>query len=244
MVYVSTHAGKRHSLSEDSVLVGSVVLTETTEALPMPQKGFVCVADGVGGNCGGDKASQFVLKELSRIKVETGERLKEFLYRINGSLIVTAVKAGAAPDMATTLTGFCIINGQYKLVHVGNTRAYIKQGKYLKQITSDHTTYNWLLSSGQVETAERCNKSEITNCFGGNNSALLAKLSVSDCQQFSLALLTSDGIHEYVDLESLEEIMSKEGSLADKCEEIVQKALSAGSEDDLSVVILCTDEEE
>ena len=242
MIYVSTHAGKRHSISEDAVLVGSEVLTETSEELPMPESGFVCIADGVGGNRGGDQASQFVLKEMSERTVETDEDLKERLRQINDSLISAAVAVGVAPNMATTLTGFCIMAGQYKLVHVGNTRAYVKQGKYLKQITSDHTTYNWLLSSGQTEAAAKCNRSEITNCFGGNTPALLATLFISDCQQFSLALLTSDGVHEYVDLDSLEAIISGAGSLDDKCEEIVQRAIEAGSEDDISVVIICPSE--
>lgn len=126
---------------------------------------------------------------------------------------------------------------------LGAPPGYVRQGKYLKQITSDHTTYNWLLSSGQLDSAERCNKSEITNCFGGNNPALLSKLYITECQRFSLALLTSDGVHEYVDLDSLEEIVSGEGSLGDKCEEIIQKAIKSGSEDDLTVVIICPSEE-
>ena len=239
MIYVSTHAGKRHSISEDSVLIGAEVLTETSEELPMPESGFICVADGVGGNSGGDQASRFVLTELSSLKVDAVTDIKAHLKEINENLIATAVSGGTAPDMATTLTGFCIVDGKYKLIHVGNTRAYIKQGKYLKQLTSDHTTYNWLLSSGQTEAAESCNKSEITNCFGGNNPALLSKLFISDCQQFSLALLTSDGVHEYVDLDTLEEIITGEGLPSDKCEEIVQRAIDAGSEDDLSVVIIC-----
>ena len=82
MIYVSTHAGKRHSISEDAVLVGSEVLTETSEVFPVPQSGFVCVADGVGGNGGGDKASQFVLKKLSSIKDEADENLKDLLYQL------------------------------------------------------------------------------------------------------------------------------------------------------------------
>ncbi len=123
--------------------------------------------------------------------------------------------------------------------YIGNTRAYIKQGKYLKQITSDHTTYNWLRSSGQSEAAEKSNKSEITNCFGGKNPSLLSKLYIADCQEFSLALLTSDGIHEYLDLDTLESIISGEGSLEAKCEEIIRSAVDAGSEDDLSVVVIC-----
>ena len=44
-------------------------------------------------------------------------------------------------------------------------------------------------------------------------------------------------------LDSLEEIVSGEGSLGDKCEEIIQKAIKSGSEDDLTVVIICPSEE-
>ena len=239
MIYVSTHAGKRHSISEDAVLVGSDILTETSEVLPMPECGFICVADGVGGNRGGDKASQYILGKLSKHQDTSDVDLEGLLKEINESLIAAAAIDGTAPDMASTLTGFFVKDGQCKLVHIGNTRAYIKQGKYLKHITSDHTTYNWLLSSGQVEAAQNCNRSEITNCFGGNNPALLSKLLVSGCQQFALALLTSDGVHEYVDLDSLEEIISGEGTLNEKCEEIAQRAIDAGSEDDISIVIIC-----
>jgi len=243
MIYVSTHAGKRHSISEDAVLVGSEVLTETSETVPMPECGFICVADGVGGNRGGDQASQYVLGELSKHQETADSELAALLKEINESLISVAAADGTATDMATTLTGFYVEDGQFRLVHIGNTRAYVKQGKYLKQITSDHTTYNWLLSSGQVEAAQKCNKSEITNCFGGNNPALLSKLLVTECQQFGLALLTSDGVHEYVDLDSLEEIITGEGSLSEKCEEIAKRAIEAGSEDDISIVIICPSED-
>lgn len=243
MIYVSTHAGKRHSISEDAVLVGSEVLTDTSETLPMPECGFICIADGVGGNRGGAQASQYVLGELSKHQETAGVDLAGLLKEINENLIAAAATDGTATDMATTLTGVYIKDGQFKLVHIGNTRAYIKQGKYLKQITSDHTTYNWLLSSGQVEAAQNCNKSEITNCLGGKNPALLSKLLINECQQFALVLLTSDGVHEYVELDSLEEIITGEGPMSSKCEEIVQRAIAAGSEDDISVVIICPLEE-
>lgn len=65
MVYVSTHAGKRHCNSEDAVLVGTKVFHETDATLPVPKRGFVCVADGVGGNDGGALASKAVLSSLA-----------------------------------------------------------------------------------------------------------------------------------------------------------------------------------
>lgn len=144
--------------------------------------------------------------------------------------------------MATTLTGFYVRDRIFNVVHIGNTRAYVKQGKYLKQITSDHTTYNWLLSRGQTEAAEKSNKSEITNCFGGKNPKLLSKLYIAESQMFSLALLTSDGVHEYVDLDAMESVIAGEEPLEAKCEKIIRLAVDAGSEDDLSVVIICPTE--
>lgn len=239
MIYVSTYAGKRHNKSEDAVVVGTKVLRETSAAMPMPQNGFICVADGVGGNRGGAQASQFVLTALSNWQETQDKDLRTFLKKVNDRLIAFAAEQGDAPQMATTLTGLCLTQDGYKLVHIGNTRAYIRQGKYLKQITSDHTTYNWLMSSGQTEAAQNCNKSEITNCFGGNNPSLLSKLYITDCQQFSLALFTSDGIHEFLDQDALEEIIAGEDTYADKCDAIIQRAREAGSEDDLSAVIVC-----
>lgn len=238
MIYVSTHAGKRHSISEDSVLVGTQVLAETSGTFSVPCHGFVCVADGVGGNSGGAEASRFVLSALSKMESIDRECIDAFLSKLNISIIETAVESSLA-DMATTLTGFFFSDGLPTLIHVGNTRAFIKQGKYLKQITSDHTTYNWLMSSGQYDAAEICNKSEITNCFGGNDPSLLSKLCVSSIPLFSLAVLTSDGIHDYVDLDAFEEVIAGDSSYRDKCEELVRRAVEAGSEDDLSIVIIC-----
>ena len=98
MIFISTHAGKRHSISEDAVLVVSEVIFETSAELPMPEDGFVCIADGVGGNRGGDQAAQFVLKAMSEVEVDTDEDLKNNLREINERLISTARAEGVAPD--------------------------------------------------------------------------------------------------------------------------------------------------
>lgn len=244
MVYVSTRAGKRHRnrISEDAVLVGSEILSDLAGVFPMPDTGFICVADGVGGNRGGAQASSYVLNALAKWNALSDADLKTFLIKINNNLLAAASADGSADDMATTLTGLCAVDGGFRLVHIGNTRAYIRQGKYLKQITSDHTTYHWLISSGQSGAAEKCNKSEITNCFGGKDPALLSKLYIADCPPFSLALLTSDGVHDYLDLDTLEDVISGEGSYEGKCDEIIRRAQAAGSEDDLSVVMICPSE--
>ncbi len=239
MVYVMTRKGKHHSVSEDAVLVDREVMSETSAVFSVPDTGFVCAADGVGGNSGGADASKFVLSELA--KWDGSVDLKSHLQKINDDLIRNSKQDEINSKMAATLTGFCFEKGGIRLIHVGNSRAYIKQGRYLKQITQDHTTYNWLLSTNQYEAAELCNRNEITNCFGGGDPILLSKLYVDKCQPFTLAILTSDGIHEYVDLDTIEDIINSEETFEEKCGIIVRKALDNGSEDDISVIIIAND---
>lgn len=237
MIYVATRAGTRHEISEDTVLVGQEIITGASGIYEMPEAGFVCVADGVGGHRGGAVASQFVMKAL-RDADSSPETLRETLAGVNEKLIEQARKTPDATDMATTLTGIWRKDSACRLIHIGNTRAFMRQGRYLKQMTSDHTTYNWLKSSGQLEAAENCNKSEITNCFGGADDKLLSKLVVSELTLFSLLLLTSDGVHDHVDLDTLEDILNGEGDYLVKCETMIAAAVNNGSEDDMTVVIV------
>lgn len=241
MIYAATRVGKNHSVSEDAVLIGTEILRDTETVMEYPETGFVCIADGVGGNSRGDQASQLVLEgllslDLTTVSLDTG------LHKVNEDLIQKAKETGLS-DMAATLTGICHSERDCQLLHIGNTRAYIKQGNYLKQLTSDHTTYNWLKSTGQIEAAEGCNKSEITNCFGGGDPALLSKLVITDIASFSMMVLTSDGIHDHVDIDDLEDIICGDIPRGEICSRIIEKAVADGSEDDMTVVIICPAEE-
>ena len=240
MIYIDTRKGKHHKLSEDAVLVGDIILSNENNVLPIPKVGFVCVADGVGGNNGGADAAIFLLESLVQDNMlRAPEKLKERLTEINLTLIQEGKQNLAKANMATTLTGVFLSDVSNYLMHVGNTRAYVMQGQYLKQITQDHTVYNLLKSMGRYAEAETCNRNEITNCFGGGEEELLSKLYVKEIPYFNKLLLTSDGIHEYVDIDLLENILN-DSAIPDeaKCDQIVKAALAAGSEDDITIVMV------
>lgn len=244
MIYVATRVGKHHEESEDTVLVGEIILSDEEDTLPIPKDGFICVADGVGGNYGGACASLFVLKNILEIASPSDiDILRSELVRINDILIREGQINAELSSMATTMTGVLLRENERFLVHIGNTRAYIKQGRYLKQITQDHTVYNWLQKTGRFEEAEACNKNEITNCFGGGNASLLSKLYVTEIGDFTQLLLTSDGVHEYVDIDLFEDILNDDSSGEDKCNSILDAALAAGSDDDMTAILVCMKEE-
>lgn len=241
MIYIATECGASHSASEDSVLIGNEVLVDTRSTAAFPQLGFICVADGVGGNCGGAKASNYICEALAEAEGLHPDMLQEYLFEENQALIKLSKATPEYSNMATTLSGVYVVDGEIFLLHVGNSRVYAKQGKYLKQLTSDHTTYNWLMSTGSAEAAQKCNKSEITNCFGGGNESLISKLSVTRIQDFPCLLLTSDGVHEYVDIDQLESILNSESTGVEKCNQILALAREAGSTDDKTVILAFRD---
>ena len=239
MIYVYTRKGKHHRISEDTALVGDVILSDENDVLPIPGEGFICIADGVGGNSGGSCASSFVTESLSAIRqVVSLEQLKDILTEINVRLIQKGKEDASLSAMASTLTGVYLDSNKRFLIHIGNTRCYTLQGCYLKQITQDHTLCNWLKSVGRFDDAMDCNKNEITNCFGGGNASLLSKLYVSEMPPFKKLLLTSDGVHDYVSVDLLEAILAGSVSGEESCRQIADAALAAGSEDDISVILV------
>lgn len=243
MICVYTKAGRNKTHSEDSVLVAKEVVVDSNRTFPCAPDGFVCIADGVGGHAGGAVASSLVVHSLSELDEKKEIDIRSAVLKINEDLLKKARSEVSVADMATTLTGFLFRGEEVQLFHIGNTRAYVFQGDYIKQLTSDHTVYNYLRSMQRYEEAEKCNKNEITNCLGGGNENYASKLCVMPIPKAKKYMLTSDGIHEYVTLDYLESVMLQDTSIQDKCAQVVQEALNNGSCDDLSIVIIEFEEE-
>ena len=237
--FVAVQCGAEKKQCEDAVLVGDMIICNDCTKLSMPSIGAVCVADGVGGNAGGHFASTFVTERIKRISASVTDetKLRQLLENINISLIEDGETNGF-PSAATTLTGIVFAGNKEYLVHIGNTRAYVLQGRYLKQLTSDHTVYNRLLKMGRIDDAAKSRKNEITNCSGGGKTALFECISISEMQEYSILLLTSDGVHDYIGIDKLEHLLTSDILSVQTCKNIIQTAYDAGSRDDISVVIV------
>lgn len=222
-----TRCGSGKNNSEDRILIGSHIICneEFSGEIPLCVIG---IADGVGGNAGGDIAAQFVCERLSECAPDA-----ESFAAVNAVLLEFARNTPGKEAMASTFSG--IFPGGM-LLHIGNTRIYAVQGGYLKQLTEDMTTYNYLRSLGRYEEAENCAKNEITACFGGTNS-LLFKPVIVDKMLSGKIVITSDGVHDHIELDLLENIITASDDDLSACHCIVQSAINNGSEDDISVVI-------
>lgn len=235
-IYAFVEIGIGKSISEDTVLVGSEIIKEGfffSQDIPH----CICVADGVGGNAGGREASEFVInKMLDAAADDLIVQGKE----INTQLLSYASTVPGKENMATTFSGLFFNNGTPKaILHVGNTRVYAIRGMYVKQLTKDHTTVEWLKDRGQFEAAENAPSNEITACFGSGNEARLKQLSVYEIDRpYSGYILTSDGIHDYLDDEEIEDFLTTGEFTESSFIEIANRAKANGSSDDKSIIVI------
>lgn len=240
-ITIAVSKGTNKANCEDTAFCNGTINDKDVRIIETDTLTAIGVADGVGGNAGGRNASRFIASQISAtdfLKMGQSE-IKEKLLSFNDELISNAAAIADKEEMATTLT--CVIQGidAYYLAHLGNTRIFKMQGSYLKQLSVDHTTYNWLLKTGQSEAAEHCNRSEIFSCFGGGNPALANNLIVQSLTSElpEVVLITSDGIHDYVDVDTIEDALSSESDEKATIN-LMKLAENAGSQDDKSIIII------
>lgn len=228
-----TRMGAGKTASDDRVLVGGRILVcdEWSGEIALPA--VVGISDGVGGNAGGDIAAQYVCERIYGCSTDMDD-----IAGVNAGLLELSQKTPGREQMAATYSGVFIAEDRsVKLLHIGNTRVYSIQGGYLKQLTSDMTTYNYYMSLGRIEEARQCSRSEITACFGGGTNSLF-RPQLTDIPAAGSLLITSDGVHDFLDIDRMEQIISDAANDPAACRELLENALRAGSEDDMSVVII------
>ena len=241
--YLKTAKGENKIASEDRVLANKIIYVDAMAQVDNIE-GIIAIADGVGGNCGGATAAEMICTSLIK-----PEAINDELFAIANHEIVEKGKSDAALcDMATTLSGISFsTEGDTFLFHVGNTRVYaIKAMRYLEQLTRDDTVVDFLVLSGRLTEDEAQSyqaRNEITACFGGGKETLL-KLTLKkiDPDSYIHFLITSDGVHEFLSIDDMEDILEATAGDWNKSVEIlIKQAKKNGSKDDCSAVIIVRD---
>ena len=213
-VIAVTQKGLNKTENEDRIIVGKTIVAGGTLFSEI-ENGIIAVADGVGGHNAGAIASHFVANNISGLKEVSFEQMEQ----LNDDLVEVSKTHAEHKGMATTLSGVCLSNEKTQLFSVGNTRVYLLQSrKYLKQLTTDDTTLNYLLTTGHLSPEEAENfdrKNEITAPF----------------------MLTTDGIHDYLSVDEMEDLIEAHGLTEICCSELIKAARSKGSVDDVSIIL-------
>lgn len=217
---------------------------------------FTVVADGMGGYTGGAVASKIAANAVSEqlqaglAQVEPSssigivEQMKqhlEFAIRQSNQKIMNfKITHPELAGMGTTLV-VAIIFGQHLLVaNVGDSRAYLYAGWKLQQISKDHSIIQELIDSGAI-TAEMARddsqRNQLTQAVGVADDFLI-NFAQFPLEGPGLLLLCSDGLTEYLDINSIEAELARGLPASQSCHRLIEAANHLGGKDNITVAIV------
>lgn len=238
-----TDIGRIRSVNEDCAAVRSDMNGLTLALL----------ADGMGGHKAGDVASQMTIevmqRELKAVHHEmSAKQWEEAMIRgIDRANAEVFNKAAQSPDflgMGTTIVIGLITRNRLTIAHIGDSRAYLMHKGHLCRITEDHSLVNELLKSGQISVEEanvHPRRNVITRALG-TEARIEADISHMEWYQGDTLLLCTDGLSNLLAEASITDILNMNSSLEGKADLLIERALAAGGDDNVTVVLVSNEQ--
>ena len=240
---VAASAGSAQSAGADPIDVAAAssrgrshAINEDAHSPLAPGSTLYVVADGVGGGAMAATASRELVSQLHATldgrRVDAGavrRALREADRQISGLIAERTAAAGAA-----TVALCCRSEspGSWLIAWVGDCRIYRIAGL---------TAPAELLSID--DTYARLGEAPPAGGSGDDPARMVGNGAVGDpnpsevaLQPCDVLLLCSDGVHKHVHGEDIAQLMRSRGSLAERCERLVELARTRGSHDDATVL--------
>jgi protein phosphatase len=262
-VYGLTHKGKVRTNNEDHFLICALQKRVEVYHTSLPDPSILSqsqrvamlalVADGVGGAKAGEEASRITLEHVTRYVTESLEcyytsdptddskfihELEEAALKVHAEIAVEAATEPERHGMATTLTLWLGIWPNAYLLQVGDSRCYSLSDGKLVQMSRDQTMAEEFVKQGVFNREDAAFKrwaNVLSSAIGGPEAAP----SVTKVPQSwgSVGLMCSDGLTRHVSDDRIQEVLSTLTSAKQGCETLLNDALEAGGEDNITVLI-------
>ncbi|CAJ1002074.1 Stp1/IreP family PP2C-type Ser/Thr phosphatase [Brevibacillus aydinogluensis] len=205
------------------------------------------VADGMGGHQAGDIASRLaverIVKELRHLDGELSdedarERLMDALLMANEEVYQYAQQHPECSGMGTTIVAALLGETGGVTAHIGDSRLYHFNADGLQLKTEDHSLVHELMKSGQI-TAEEASVHPQRNVLMralGTEPDVRIDLGQFNWSEGDVVLLCSDGLSNKVDHSVMVEWLKRPVSLQAQVDGLVEHALDAGGEDNITLV--------
>lgn len=241
-----------------------------------PSLGAFVVCDGMGGAAGGEVASHLAAETFISHLVPAGStarvraRLNAAVQAANQAVYQQARHSPQLSGMGTTLVGLLHApltsshpgNGKRSaqhhtnsrasdpptlwLVHVGDSRCYLRRRGRLMQLTSDHSLVEEQVRAGQI-TPKQAAASPMRNFITravGSQATVDPEIQGYNPLPGDLYLLTSDGLNRELSDDEIEEILFRipecatQASLNAACKALVDAANDHGGGDNVTVMLV------
>lgn len=210
-------------------------------------RSYALVADGVGGHAGGDVASSTVARRLveafdaADVPALDVPELRRLVSEANADVGRRAAADPGLAGMATTLTALVCGDGQLRVVHIGDSRAYRLHGTSGERVTRDDSLVQRLVDAGAIEAADAPHHPQrniILGSLAGDADDVDA-LTVLTVPAYpgDRWILCSDGLTDELDDDDVIAIAARAEGPDVVADELLAAARDAGGRDDISVAV-------
>ena len=207
------------------------------------------VCDGMGGARSGNVASALAaesfMRYMGRYIEYVGEqsdiamKMADAVIEANNDVYEKSLSDGIYEGMGTTLTAVISTEKGEVVVNIGDSRLYHITSSFIKQVTTDHTVVEDMVTRGDLtrtEARRHPKKNLITRALGTNLNEEPDVFFLNLAEGDHL-LLCSDGLSNIVmESEILFELQHSEG-VRESSIKLVDMALSRGAPDNVTAVL-------
>lgn len=201
------------------------------EGSALASKGIaIAIADGVSSSQAAKQASQTAITGFLTDYFATPDTWRtqqsatQVIQSLNRYLWSQSVNNPRQEGHLTTFSAVILKGDKAFIFHVGDSRIYRVRNGELELLTRDH-----------------CQKIDKKTTYLsralGADSSLEIDLSTFELENNDYIILTTDGLHEFVDNEDIITVCGHENTLESSCQALCNTALKNGSQDNISLQV-------
>lgn len=244
-----TDVGRMRQCNEDSCVT---FVPLPGESNPSGLEGLLLVADGMGGERAGDRASQMAAERVTSW-IRSGEfrtwpefsgstpfasAIGQALRRISDEIYQVGEEEPEVRGLGSTLVLAALLDGRVVIAHVGDSRCYRVRGDRVEQLTADHSWVERQVRAGLM-TSEQARVHPQRNILTrslGDELTPDVDLRRDPLYDGDLFLLCSDGLTGSVTEGEILQLSKRHENLQDLVEALIQLANEKDGSDNITAV--------
>jgi protein phosphatase len=213
---------------------------------------FFLVADGMGGQCAGEKASELAVELISKRLNElldfdqdgpgdVAQAVDSAVGNANAEIMALGELDPAYHNMGTTLTFLLNVGGKLYVGGIGDSRTYLLRDGRLTQLTKDHSLTQALVDAGTISAEEAVHhryRNVLWRYLGTKEGGAKVEPQVLEPRPHDRFMLCSDGVVDGVEDETIRDLLANYDDPQQAAEQLVAAAEAGGSRDNITCVVV------
>ena len=263
--YGATDIGRVRDVNEDHFVIGNLhkhmateyssVRLDAKETFGGPMGKLFLVADGMGGAKAGEVASELAIKSTVEFLLNSmhwlfhpkQSEIEQFISDLkhaacfsHSMVLRDAEKNPQQKGMGSTLTVAYVVWPMLYVLHVGDSRCYLRHRETTGLLTKDQTFAQYLYDRGHLSLDEFHDSKYhhlLTSAIGIEGDSLDAAVYRQRLDYGDRILLCSDGVNRYLSDIEIGQHLEQNKTAHEICQSVVDAANQRGGRDNITTVV-------